>query len=264
MDTDFSRVRGTTSNVLRLAFDKSAFRPINGAVTVVLDSQSVTVPLDGVAADRIWLAKQAGKWQLATAPPASVKNARRNGTFKEAFRNKMVLVYGTEGNKEENQWAYNRAKYDAEKLWYQGNGSLDVLSDTEFDPAKEPDRNVILYGNSRTNRLWKTLLANSPVSVEKGRVQIGEKTFKGSDLCCIFTRPRAGSDVASVGVVSGTGIEGFTLSNLVMYLEPGVGLPDVTIFDADVLEKGDAGIKLTGFFGSDWSVESGEYVSGAQ
>jgi fermentation-respiration switch protein FrsA (DUF1100 family) len=264
MDTDFSRVRGTTSNVSRLALDKNAFRAVHGAVSVVLDSQSVAVPLDSVATDRIWMAKQAGKWQVATPPLASVKNARRNGTFKEAFRNKMVLVYGTQGNKEENQWAYNRAKYDAEKLWYQGNGSVDVLSDTEFDPASEPDRNVILYGNSRTNRLWKTLLANSPVSVEKGRVQIGEKTFKGSDLCCVFTRPRAGSDVASVGVVSGTGIEGFTLSSLVMYLEPGVGLPDVTIFDADVLARGDAGIKLTGFFGSDWSVESGEYVSGAQ
>ena len=197
-------------------------------------------------------------------PAATVKNARRYGTFKEAFRNKMALVYGTGGTKEENEWAYTRAKYDAEKLWYQGNASVDVLADTEFDPSKEPDRNVILYGNSRTHRLWKVLLANSPVNVEKGRVLLGEKSVKGSDICCIFTRPRPGSDVASVGVVSGTGIDGFTLSHLVMYLEPGVGLPDLTVFDSEVLTRGDAGVISTGFFGLDWSMQSGEFVSGAR
>jgi hypothetical protein len=63
-------------------------------------------------------------------------------------------------------------------------------------------------------------------------------------------------------VVSGTGIEGFNLSNLVMYLEPGVGLPDLTVFDAEVLTKGDGGVTHTGFFGPDWSIESGEFVSG--
>ena len=261
MDTDFSRVQGTTRNVSRLSIDKKAFH--GGSMAVAdLDSQSVSIQMDSVSTDQIWLARRGGKWEQALPPSPGVKNARRYGTFKEAFRNKMALVYGTGGTKEENNWAYNRAKYDAEKLWYQGNASLDILADTEFDPSKEPDRNVILYGNSRTHRLWKNLLPNSPVTVEKGRVVLGDKTVKGSDLCCIFTRPRPGSDIASVGVVSGTGIEGFALSYLVMYLEPGVGLPDLTVFDSDVLAKGDAGVMLTGFFGNDWSVQSGEFVSG--
>jgi pimeloyl-ACP methyl ester carboxylesterase len=262
LDTDFSRVRGTTSNVSRLAIDAKAFSPIAKGTSVVLDSQSVAFRLDSVSTEQIWFAKEDGKWRQIAPQPASVKNARRNGTFKESFRNRMVLVYGTEGSAEENSWAYNRARYDAEKLWYQGNASIDVLADTEFDPSKEPDRNVILYGNARTHRLWKTLLPNSPVVVDKGRVVLGEKTVKGSDICCIFTRPRPGSDVASIGVVSGTGIEGFTLSQLVMYLEPGVGLPDLTVFDSDILKKGDAAVMLTGFFGPDWSMNSGDFVTG--
>jgi hypothetical protein len=191
-----------------------------------------------------------------------MKNARRYGTFKEAFRNRMALVYGTAGTKEENSWAFTRARYDAEKLWYQGNASVDVLADTEFDPAKEPDRNVILYGNNRTHRLWKPLLPDCPIVVDRGRIVIGEKSVKRPDACCLFTRPRPGSDIASVGVVSGTGIEGFSLSHLVLYLEPGVGLPDLTAFNSDVLTKGDAAVMLTGFFGLDWSLQSGEFVTG--
>ena len=230
----------------------------------MLDSQQTEVRLDDVAGDVVWLGKEQGKWRLVSPPPATVKGAHRYGTFKEAFRNRMALVYGTMGTAEENSWAYNRARFDAEKLWYQGNGSLDVLADTEFDPTKEPDRNVILYGNSQTNRLWKTLLADSPVDVNRSRVVMGGKSVKGSDVCCIFVRPRAGSATASVGVVSGTGIEGMTLSHLPMYLEPGLGLPDLTVFTSDVMTKGDEGIVLCGFFGLDWKMESGEFVSGKE
>ncbi len=75
-------------------------------------------------------------------------------------------------------------------------------------------------------------------------------------------RPRPGSDVASVGAVSGTSMEGLSLSHLVTYLEPGLGLPDLTVFNSDVLAKKDAGVVLTGFFGQDWSMESGEFISG--
>jgi hypothetical protein len=129
-------------------------------------------------------------------------------------------------------------------------------------PSDEPDRNVILYGNSQTNRLWKELLPDCPVTLDRERVGIGGKTVRRPDICCIFVRPRAGSDQASVGVVGGTGIEGMMLSQIVRYLEPGLGLPDVTVFDSEVLTKGDAGVILTGFFGLDWSVASGEFVSG--
>jgi dienelactone hydrolase len=261
LDTDFSRARGTTVNVARLSIDKRALRAAATA-TVELDSQSCAVRLDSLTTDAIWFGKQGGKWRQVNPPTAAMKNARRYGTFKEAFRNKMALVYGTAGTKEENSWAFTRARYDAEKLWYQGNASVDVFADTEFVPSKEPDRNVILYGNARTHRLWKPLLPDCPIVVDRGRIVIGEKNVKRSDVCCLFTRPRPGSDIASVGVVSGTGMEGFALSHLVLYLEPGVGLPDLTAFNSDVLTKGDAGVMLTGFFGLDWSLQSGEFVTG--
>ena len=261
LTTDLSRVQGTTDNVSRLSIDKKSFHT-GATATVELDSQTVTVRMDSLATDALWFGKEKGKWRQVGPPSAAGKNARRYGTFKESFRNRMALVYGTAGTKEENTWAFHRARYDAEKLWYQGNASVDVLADTEFVPSREPDRNVVLYGNSRTHRLWKALLPDCPVTVDRGRIILGEKTVKRSDVCCIFTRPRPGSDIASVGVVSGTGIEGFELSQLATYLEPGVGLPDLMAFNSDVLTKGETGIMLTGFFGLDWSMQSGEFVSG--
>jgi hypothetical protein len=228
---------------------------------VALDSQNVSVRPGGPETGALWFQKEQGKWHETPPPKADLKGARRYGTFKEAFRNRMALVYGTSGTPEENVWAFERARFDAEKLWYQGNASVDVLADTAFVPSADPDRNVVIYGNRETNRLWKTLLEGSPVTVERGRVVLGKKTVKRGDVCCIFIRPRHGSDVASVGVVSGTGIEGFRLSHMVRYLEPGLGLPDLTVFDSRVMTQGDAGMILTGFFGLDWSMDSGEFVT---
>ena len=261
LDPGLNLVQGTTTNVSRIMIDKRVLHADSAAV-VELDSQKVEVRAGSISSDGIWFGKEQGKWRQVGAPSAAVKNARRNGTFKEVFRNKMALVYGTAGTPQENSWAYERARYDAEKLWYQGNASVDVLADTEFDPPKEPDRNAVLYGNSKTHRLWNALLPDCPITVDRDHILLGEKSVKRSDVCCIFVRPRAGSDVASVGVVSGTGIEGCRLSNFIMYLEPGLGLPDLIAFTSDVLTKDEAGVLMTGFFGPDWSMQSGEFVSG--
>ncbi len=263
LDPGLRQVKGTTANVARLSLDRDLFRGSDTA-TALLDSQKTQLRLDNASTGSIWLEKTNGQWKQTTPPPAGVKNARRYGTFKEAFRNRMALVYGTAGSAGENAWARERARFDAEYLWYQGNASVDVLSDREFNPSGEPDRNVVLYGNSKTNRLWKTLLSGSPVQVDPGRITLGTRTVKGSDICCLFVRPRPGSDVASVGVVSGTGLEGFNLTHLVMYLEPGLGLPDVTAFNPDLLTAGNNAVLLTGFFGLDWSMGSGEFVGTAR
>ncbi|MCC6397140.1 MAG: prolyl oligopeptidase family serine peptidase, partial [Bacteroidetes bacterium] len=258
-----NQVTGTTSNVARLAIRSHVFDPSRAAM-VSLDGQKITIDAGISPLNEVWFGKTQGTWRRVGPPAPGEKNAQRYGTFKESFRNRMALVYGTGGTEEENTWAFERARYDAEKLWYQGNASVDVIADTEFNLSADPDRNVVLYGNSKTHRLWQELLSASPVKVSPGRVEFGEKTLKGTDLCCLFVRPRPGSAVASVGVVSGTGIQGMRLSHVARYLEPGLGLPDITVFNSDILTKGDTGVVLTGFFGLDWSIPSGEFVRGSK
>ena len=83
----------------------------------------------------------------------------------------MMFVYGTKGTAEENAWALAKSRYDAETFAYRGNGSIDVVADTEFEPEAEPDRNVILYGNADTNAAWAALLGASPVQVRRGSIR---------------------------------------------------------------------------------------------
>ncbi len=261
LDPGLRRIGGTTENVARLSLDLSPLSP-GAPFTVVLDSQSVgSIPWPNEGT-RVWFEKKGSVWSVTAQPPASVKGPRRYGTFKDIINNRVMFVFGTKGTAEENRWAREKARFDAERFWYQGNGTVDVLADSEFSPSVHPDRNILLYGNASTNGAWGLLLKGSPVQVETGRVVIGDHSFAGNDLSCLFIRPREGSDVACVGAVSGTGIIGMRLNTKLAYLMPGVGFPDCLVMSAAVLTQGEEGVRAAGFFGLDWSVPTGEFVWG--
>jgi hypothetical protein len=261
-DPGKNRFSGTTGNVARLAFDLDITRA-GEPIAIELDGQKLSCTALAADEKQLWLERRGGIWAVAGEPSADLKGHRRYGTFKDAFNNRPVLVFGTKGTREENAWAFDKARFDAEKLWYQGNGSVDVVRDVDFDPLAEPDRNVILYGNGATNAAWKALLSKSPVQVDRTRLRIGgvgSATIDGAPSGCLFIRPRPGSPTAEVGVVSGTGLAGMRLANRIPYLSPGINLPDLTVLDQRVLSEGDAGVLATGFFGLDWSVERGEFA----
>jgi hypothetical protein len=172
----------------------------------------------------------------------------------------VMLVYGTKGTPEENAWAYAKARYDAEVFWYRGNGSVDLIPDTAVGDPADRHRNVVLYGNADTNGAWASLLGDSPVQVRSGEAAVGDRTMEGADLACLLIRPRPGSELASVGAVSGTGIVGMRLTGRLGYFVSGVAYPDCLVIGSDALEKGTQGIRCAGFFGLDWKVESGEFV----
>jgi hypothetical protein len=318
------RFHGSTDNVARLTLDLAPLKP-GESLAVELDDQkldSVRWPDKG----RLRLVREGDRWAVGKEAPASHKGPQRSGPFKDAFRNGMMFVYGTKGTKEENAWAYAKARYDAEVWWYRGNGAVDVIADTDFDSepiwkgkldgldaeikgltgqieaadqnadeTKDPEkratylleaqekwnektqkvkerialaaardaernRNVILYGHADSNAAWKALLGESPVQVRRGSVTIGDRTEKGDDLACVFVRPRPGSDVASVGVVSGTGPAGLRLTDRLAYFASGSGFPDVLVLGPEMLTRGSEGVRAAGFFGNDWGVKTGEFV----
>ncbi len=250
---------GTTENVARLALALDQFPP-GGPVTVKLDGAVMEkVPQPG-RGQKIWFERRNGGWTPADAPSLAEKGPHRCGPFKEAFGNRMVFVYGTQGDAGENAWAFAKARFDAETWWYRGNGSVDVVPDVSFDAASERDRGVVIYGNADNNSAWTALLAGSPVQVRRGVVRIGAREEHGGDLACLFCRPRPGSDHASVAVISGSGLAGLKLTDRVPYFMAGVAYSDCTVFGIETLRKGSAGVKAAGFFGNDWSVERGEFA----
>lgn len=251
-------IDGKTTNVSLLSLDLGAFTS-GSKVKIALDSLppiEYQVKNDN---ETVYL-KNEGGWKLAVNPASSEKNALRNGTLKDAFRNRMVYVYATGGTADEKSWAFEKARYDAETWYYRGNGSVDLVSDKEFDPQLFKDRGVILYGNKNTNAAWDKLLKDCPVAVTTGKVQVGDKQISGNDLAVFFIRPRADSKTASVTVISGTGKMGFQAANANQYFSGGSGFPDLMIFSAEMLKTGISEVKMSGFFGNDWSVDKGEFV----
>jgi pimeloyl-ACP methyl ester carboxylesterase len=251
---------GTTSNVFRLSFDLSvadAGRPI------LIDLDENVLQVEGMTGThkKLYLERDIDRWKhLMEAPGKDEKGPHRYGTLKDAINHNVVMVFGTNGNEVENQWAQHKARYDAEVFWYQGNGAIDIIADTEFEPSDYPDRNVILYGNSQTNLAWNKLLANCPVRVSKGTMRLGDRLLTGDDLACLMVYPRNDSDHASVGVISGTGKMGMQLTNNLPYMLPGNGFPDCLVLSSDWADHGVKGIQVAGFFGNDWQIDSGDFA----
>jgi dipeptidyl aminopeptidase/acylaminoacyl peptidase len=252
------RFVGTTENVARLAFSLNHVKP-GQPLKVELDGQTLdNIPWPN--APKLWLQNEGGHWRLTSKLSPALKGPLRYGPFKDAFRHHMIFVYGTKGTPEENAWALNKARFDAESFWYRGNGSVDVIPDAAFNPLTAPDRGVILYGNSDSNGAWPALLADSPVQVRRGEIRLGSRSSTGDDLACLFLRPRLGSAVACVAVVSGSGVTGMRLTDRLPYFLSGVEYPDVTVIGSEMLKQGSKGVRAAGFFGVDWSVQGGEFA----
>jgi pimeloyl-ACP methyl ester carboxylesterase len=250
---------GKTQNVASLRLDVRHLKP-GAPIQIELDGQKLADVAWPGDAGMVWLSRTNDKWQASTKPNPETKTPARGGPFRSAFRNEVLFVVGTKGSPDENVWALRKARFDAENFWYRGNGFIQIVLDSSFDPAKDPNHNVVLYGNADTNAAWSALLGKGPVQVKSGSVVVGGRETKGDDLGCLFVRPRPGSDVASVGAVCGTGVKGMRLTDRLPFFVSGVGYPDCVLFGPEGLTKGLAGVKAAGFFGNDWSVEHGEFA----
>ncbi|HEV3122438.1 MAG TPA: prolyl oligopeptidase family serine peptidase, partial [Isosphaeraceae bacterium] len=256
LDPGKRRFVGQTENVARLALDLNSLSP-GAPVRVELDGQKIDDISWPAAKPRLWLARESSTWAPTPEPSPALKGPHRYGPFKDAFRNRVIFVYGTHGSDEENAWSQAKARFDAELFWYQGNASIDIYSDNEFPASNDRDRNVIVYGHRECNAAWNALLAESPVVVARGELRIGQRTLRADNLACLFLRPRPGSDRATVGVVAGTGSPGARLTDRLPYFTSGVAYPDCLVLEPSTLERGIAGAVCAGFFGLDWSVEKG-------
>lgn len=226
-----------------------------GEVTLTVNDQKLTT----VAETKAIVALKEGQWKIVNAINTSDKYAERQGGFKFAFDNNVVLVYATSGTVSEKEWYKNRARFDAETFYYRGNGSIDVIADTDFTLLNYKDRNVVIYGNASNNSAWKLLLKESPIQIGNKQIKIGDKIIKGNDLAAYFVQPRRDSKTALVGVVGGTGEVGMRATWANNYISGITGFPDVLIFRADLLSKGLSEMKVSGFFDNDWSVKTLEF-----
>lgn len=242
---------GKTQNVA--CFSINYDQPQLWGTGLMIDGQTMVIPT--VPRGQVTFRKTNGRWLVQKPPTAKEKSSERSGPLKQAFQRNMLFVYGTRGTLAENQWAFNKARFDAEGFYYRGNGSVDVIPDTNFKASNTRDRNVILYGNADTNSAWKSLLGDSPIQVRREGLGIGGKLYAGDDMACLFVRPRSDNDDGLVAVVSGTGLTGLRLTERMPYFLAGCEYPDWVVFTPDVLQNGPAAAKAAGFFDNRWRID---------
>lgn len=246
-------------NAALLVFDLPALKMATPRTEVVFeaDGQRLAVP----TAKRAALAYREGSWRVADSVDRRQKNARRYGGFKQAFDNRMVFVYSTVGTPEECAGWRAKARFDAETFYYRANGSVDVIPDYEYEVAKYPNRNVILYGNYDNNYVWSRLLKGCPVQVRNGEIAMGGRLYKGDDLGAYFVYPHPDYPDALVGVVTATGVRGMRATMPNNYISGITGFPDLMVFRADMLREGLAQVETAGFFDNDWSLDGKDLVT---
>ena len=101
----------------------------------------------------------------------------------------------------ENEWYFNRAKFDAETFWYRANGNVEILRDVDFKAEKYPDQNILIYGNKDNNAAWKKLLNHQPIQIQNNSLAFGKKELNGDQWGTYFIVPRKDSETASIGVI---------------------------------------------------------------
>jgi len=202
----------------------------------------------------IYLARaEDGNWNIATPPSAWIKGPHRGGLFKLAFDKRMVWVYGTSGTEEENAALLAKVRYDSQMWWYRGNGNVEIVSDSSFEPTDFGNRNVILYGNADTNSAFGKLLQNCPIQVNRDNVKVGTRTYQG-DLGVFFIYPRADTEDNSIGIIGMTTPKATRMNFQARYFTSGVSCPDYVVFGLETLSRGMEGVLEAGFFDNDWNL----------
>ena len=265
-DIEAKTVTGTTENVRILEIDLSAFKiPEQESVLVTLDG-SVLQAWGPITRTDPLRRSEDGTWswyidgdQLPSYD--TEKNPARSGPFKDAFRNRMRFVVGTGGTPGENTLLEEKARFDAEQWWYRGNGSIEIITDEQFlsDHDWRDGRNIILYGNADTNGAWDSVV-DDEIRVDRTGVRIKDHVIQGEGLAVLMIRPIPGDSKAAVGVVAGTGAIGNRLMRTQPYWVSGIGYPDFLVLGSEMLSGEVDGVRATGYFGNDWTIESGELI----
>ena len=248
-------ITGTTTNINAVSIDTKDFA-VGDTISIVLDGNRLTHIVNSSA---LVLEKNAA-WTKGISPSLANKGIQRNGGLKEAFNNNMVFVYATHGTEAENNWALQKAKYDAETWYYRGNGSVSLVADKDFTTAAYQNQGVILYGNETTNTAAATLLTNCPIKVTTGKIVMGSTVYEGQDLGAYFMYPAQNNGITSVALIGGTGLQGMQAADANQYFSGGSGFPDFMVFSLDMLIKGEDGIKAVGYFNNDWSLGKDFYI----
>lgn len=271
LDREARTLSGTTENVAQLVLDLAGDAPdpladpfrgfapfppdltalpryagleVGASLAITLDDgDTLNIPITTLPSYVTLQRDNNGHWTPTAQVPHDPR--LRPQAFKQAFRNRFILVYGTGGSKEFLRATYEKARYDAESFAYRGNAAPLLISDAAFVAARSAappnfddvpaDRNpyenwsqrssgfhghnVILYGTRATNQAFAELLPN-PASVPR---PILPESASGYGYLIADVSPANPTTI--VGIVSGTTPAGMRTTFGFNYFVSGVHYP---------------------------------------
>lgn len=177
----------------------------------------------------------------------------------DVYDHRVAFVYGTAGSLDERNWAYAKARFDAETFAYRGNGSVDVIPDIRlagWSVSQLRERTVVLYGGPACNRGYSALGVTG-VEISSGGGSIDDLPFAG-DAGLMALRRGPGGQL--VGCVAGTSLPGMRCLDRLGVFTSGTAYPDWTVATPNLLSRGYDGFRAAGSFGRDWKVDRAKSV----
>jgi hypothetical protein len=165
----------------------------------------------------------------------------------------FVLVYGTK-DASMTDFLRHTATQEALRWWLIGNGSTEVLPDTEVADSVVASRNLVLFGGPAENSISRRIAHALPVQTRNGHMFVGADDL-GDSLAAMFVFPNPLNPECLALVRMGTDSEYTRLASFWGIMSSSAGIPDFMVFDKRVRRYGWAGVRAAGFFGPDWNLD---------
>ncbi len=144
--------------------------------TISPDHPVESVTIDGVAirlkpAASLSFHKQSGKW-ISGGEPEMGKRRGAGGPIVEAVSQRHIYVYGTADSPSADELSFRREQAETAAHWDQ-RLSFPVKADSAVTQGEIDNDDLVLFGNSETNRLIERFAGRLPLALEPGAADYG-------------------------------------------------------------------------------------------
>ena len=214
------------------------------------------------AAGSITIGNASGTWAEASAAAALLeKHGAQAGPIFEAFNSPFILVYGSGGSAAEAKANFTQARLA--QTWWQiwANGECRVVADTSLTATDIAERNLVLFGNPRSNRLIERINGHLPVRFEGNAIVAGKERFSGPEVALHMIYPNPLNPERYVLVGGGLSHRGTAnLHKTGLDIAASIQFPnsaayDYVIFDQSFLGKVEDRYLKAGHFNGNWQLQ---------
>lgn len=227
--------------------------------TVIIDGKKLTAT--PVLSDRSWLArfhKSSSGWHPGLRPGDGKLHKRPGlqGPIDDAFMDSFVFVRptGQAANSKVGKWVDAELAHAIKHWRSQFRGEAPIKDDIAITKDDIATRNLILWGDSASNKVLAELLGKLPVTWNKDKLQLGKETVDAGHHVPVLIYPNPLNPKKYVVLNSSFTFREYDYLNNARQVPK---LPDWALLDLDqpATSQRPAGIVSAGFFDELWQVQ---------